>query len=86
MASNQQSEITKHHTINKRYAKGDFETVWEEFGDLSIKYKTVNLGSGFPNYQSLTYLNEKIREVVDEVSPFAHQYTRPHVYDLFAAS
>lgn len=49
-------------------------TVWQVFGDLAAKTKSVNLGQGFPDWSPPDFILEALREVVS--SPY-HQYTRP---------
>jgi hypothetical protein len=73
------SNVAELYEPSPRFKEVDFDTVWEEFGNLSEQYKTINLGSGFPNYESLTYLREVTKEVLDESNFYMHQYTRPHV-------
>jgi hypothetical protein len=58
----------------------DFETAWEEFGNLNIEYGTINLGSGFPNYESLAYLRDIVREVLDK-SNVSIQATLPGMWE-----
>jgi kynurenine--oxoglutarate transaminase/cysteine-S-conjugate beta-lyase/glutamine--phenylpyruvate transaminase len=73
------AEVNKHYDLNKRYTKVGDKNVWVEFTALARDYNAVNLGQGFPDYQSVPYMNEKVAEVLSEQNPLMHQYTRSPV-------
>ncbi|CAF1010747.1 unnamed protein product [Brachionus calyciflorus] len=68
--------VNKHYELNSRYAKVGDKNVWVEFTALARDYNAVNLGQGFPDYDSVKYLNEKALEVSKESNNLMHQYTR----------
>jgi len=50
-------------------------TVWEEFTGLANKHKSVNLGQGFPGWNSLQFVKDAL--VVATHDENANQYSRP---------
>lgn len=62
--------------LPKRYARGE-KSVWDEYHELEIKYKPLDLGQGFPDYTP-SYVTEALKDVaaVAESTPLLHQYTR----------
>ena len=75
-ANNNENSVQKHYELNERYAKVGDKNVWVEFTALARDYNAVNLGQGFPDYQSVPYLNDKVNEVLTESNSLIHQYTR----------
>jgi kynurenine--oxoglutarate transaminase/cysteine-S-conjugate beta-lyase/glutamine--phenylpyruvate transaminase len=73
------SSTSKHYDLNRRYSAVGDKNVWVEFTALARDYNAVNLGQGFPDYQSVPYMNEKVAEVLAEANPLMHQYTRSPV-------
>ncbi len=73
------SVADRHYGLGPRYSSIGDDNVWVEFTALARQYSTVNIGHGFPDYQSLSYLDEIIKEVVDEQNPLMHQYPRSPV-------
>lgn len=70
------SEVSKHHNLNSKFEKIGDKNVWVEFTALARDYKAVNLGQGFPDYQSTPYLNEMVQQTLNESTSMIHQYTR----------
>lgn len=50
-----------------------------EFVDLVAKYKPLNLGQGFPDYDSSDYVPSTLAKVASEKNNLLHQYTRGFV-------
>lgn len=70
------SEANKHYDFNKRHMPVGDKNIWVEYTGLAREYNAVNLGQGFPDYQSATYLNEKVRETLEQSNDLIYQYTR----------
>lgn len=67
---------SKHYEFNKRIAPVGDKNIWVEYTGLAREYNAVNLGQGFPDYQSATYLNAKVKETLEESNDMIYQYTR----------
>lgn len=67
---------SKHYDFNSRMAPVGDKNIWVEYTGLARDYNAVNLGQGFPDYQSATYLNSKVKETLEESSDMIYQYTR----------
>lgn len=70
------NDVTKHYGLNERFTKTGDKNVWAEFTGLARQYDAVNMGQGFPNYQSIPYINEECRKMLSEENWQFHQYTR----------
>jgi hypothetical protein len=79
MAATTNETVTKHYDLNGRYSLVGDKNVWVEFTALARDHNAVNLGQGFPDYQSVPYMNQKAGEVLAEANPLMHQYTRSPV-------
>lgn len=73
MSSN---DVKKHYELNSNYVKVGDKNVWVEYTGLARDYNAVNLGQGFPDYQSVPYINEKVAETLKDSNCLIHQYTR----------
>lgn len=51
-------------------------SVWVEFVDLVAKYKPLNLGQGFPDYDACEYIPSTLATVAADKNNLLHQYTR----------
>lgn len=71
-----ENSVAKHYEFNKRHAPVGDKNIWVEYTGLARDYNAVNLGQGFPDYQSATYLNQKVKETLEESSDSIYQYTR----------
>ena len=78
MAS-EDNTVNKHYNFNKRFETIGDKNVWVEYTGLARDYNAVNLGQGFPDYQSATYLNKKVEETLNESNDSIYQYTRSPV-------
>ncbi|RMZ93083.1 kynurenine--oxoglutarate transaminase 1-like, partial [Brachionus plicatilis] len=70
------SNVCSHYGFNRRFNMVQDKNVWVEFNALTNKHKAVNLGQGFPNYDSIKYLKNKSLEVAQELNNTFDQYTR----------
>lgn len=68
--------VLKHYEFNKRMEPVGDKNIWVEYTGLAREYNAVNLGQGFPDYQSATYLNQKVKETLEESNDLIYQYTR----------
>jgi len=64
-----------YHYNKKCQSVGD-KNVWVEFTALARDYNAVNLGQGFPDYQSVPYLEQKVEETLKQSNSLIYQYTR----------
>ena len=76
------ADVKKHYELNSRYGKVGDKNVWVEFTALARDYNAVNLGQGFPDYPSVTYMNKIVNDTVNESTSLVHQYTRSPVFYL----
>ena len=51
-------------------------TVWSEFTPLCIKYKAVNLGQGFPNFEVPSEIMKHANAAINDPDPLSQQYSR----------
>ncbi|RZF39995.1 hypothetical protein LSTR_LSTR002398 [Laodelphax striatellus] len=51
-------------------------SVWNEFGQLAIEHKPLNLGQGFPDFPAPAYVTKALADVASGQEPLLHQYTR----------
>lgn len=58
---------------SKRMALFGGETVWQEFSPLAVKEGAVNLGQGFPDWASPTFVKDAMKKAMDDN---ANQYCR----------
>jgi hypothetical protein len=73
--------VDKHYDLNEVYNRVGDKNVWVEFTGLARDYNAVNLGQGFPDYDSVGYINEKVNETLKDSTSLIHQYTRSPVYE-----
>jgi hypothetical protein len=71
------------YKFNKKCESVGDKNVWVEFTALARDYNAVNLGQGFPDYQSVPYLEQKVEETLKESNSLIYQYTRSPVNILF---
>jgi kynurenine--oxoglutarate transaminase/cysteine-S-conjugate beta-lyase/glutamine--phenylpyruvate transaminase len=70
------NDVKKHYELNSNFVKVGDKNVWVEYTGLARDYNAVNLGQGFPDYQSVPYINEKVTETLKDSNCLIHQYTR----------
>lgn len=76
MSSTSASDPSKHYDLNKVFSRVGDKNVWVEFTGLARDYNAVNLGQGFPDYDSVGYMGKKVQETLNESNHLIHQYTR----------
>lgn len=65
--------ITRGSMTSSRLKGFDSPTVWQEFTPLSNQHKSVNLGQGFPDWQSPDFVKKAL---IDAINADYNQYTR----------
>ena len=71
-----QNDPSIHYKLSDRFKNVNQNNVWIEYPTLAKEYNAVSLGHGFPDYESIPYLREKIDETLKDSNHFHHQYTR----------
>jgi len=71
-----ENSASNHYEFNKRINPIGDKNIWVEYTGLAREYNAVNLGQGFPDYQSATFLNQKVKETLEESNDLIYQYTR----------
>ena len=66
-------DLNRIYNINQRYEPVGDKNVWVEFTQLARDYKAINLGQGFPDYMSVPYLVDKIKEAVNDPNVLLYQ-------------
>ncbi|XP_029468831.1 kynurenine--oxoglutarate transaminase 1 isoform X2 [Rhinatrema bivittatum] len=61
--------------IQARRLEGVDKNIWVEFVNLAAKYKTVNLGQGFPDFSPPPFVKEAFVRAVSGEQPMLNQYT-----------
>ncbi len=80
MSSQKNTElVSKHYKFNEKMQLIGSDNFWNEISNMAHQFKAVNLGQGFPDYQSATYLREIIRNTLEESDDLIYQYTRSPV-------
>ncbi|CAH1101417.1 unnamed protein product [Psylliodes chrysocephalus] len=69
------SKIDQRFVLPQRYA-GAEPSVWNEYIQMAIDYKPLNLGQGFPDYPPPQYIMDTLGQVATKSDPILHQYTR----------
>ncbi|XP_077986429.1 kynurenine aminotransferase-like [Glandiceps talaboti] len=64
----------KHGPANR--IQGLDKNVWVEFVGLSLEYKPVNLGQGFPDFAAPPHVVDALAKTVTSPNIMMHQYTR----------
>ncbi|XP_039300253.1 kynurenine--oxoglutarate transaminase 3-like isoform X2 [Nilaparvata lugens] len=54
-------------------------SVWNEFTQLAIEHKPLNLGQGFPDFPAPDYVTKALADVAAGEEALLHQYTRGFV-------
>lgn len=72
----QDNQASKHYDFNERMAPVGDKNIWVEYTGLARDYKAVNLGQGFPDYASVTYLKDMCTEALEKNTDAIFQYTR----------
>ena len=73
MAAAKETETAPAHKLASRLDGFDGPTVWHEFTPLAKEHGAVNLGQGFPDWESPAFLKEAGKRAIDEDH---NQYTR----------
>jgi kynurenine--oxoglutarate transaminase/cysteine-S-conjugate beta-lyase/glutamine--phenylpyruvate transaminase len=55
----------------------DQPTVWAEFTPLAVKHQAINLGQGFPDWETPQFVKQAIADAVEQGF---NQYTRPQAH------
>ncbi|XP_018576405.1 kynurenine--oxoglutarate transaminase 3 [Anoplophora glabripennis] len=69
------SDIEKKFVLPKRF-EGSEKSVWNEYIQLSLEYKPLNLGQGFPDFPPPKYVTDALSQVATGDNCMVHQYTR----------
>lgn len=67
------SDIFRAASTATRLKGFDAPTVWSEFTPLSQQHKSVNLGQGFPDWETPNFIKQAL---VDAIHANANQYSR----------
>ena len=73
------TDVSKHYDLNTVFRNEGDKNVRIEFTGLARDHNAVNLGQGFPDYDSVGYMREKVEETVKDTNHLIHQYTRSPV-------
>ena len=68
--------VSKHYNFNERMVSVGDKNIWVEYTGLARDYKAVNLGQGFQDYSSATYLKDMCKEALEKNTDLIFQYTR----------
>lgn len=71
--------IIKHYGLNKKTHRVGANNMWVEFSQLVQANNPVDLTCGFPNYDSLGYMNDMIKTTLGDSNLSIQQYTRSSV-------
>ncbi|XP_028664863.1 kynurenine--oxoglutarate transaminase 1 isoform X2 [Erpetoichthys calabaricus] len=64
------------HKRPARRILGVEKNIWLEFTEMAAKYKSVDLGQGFPNFSPPDFVRQAFSDVVSGEDCLMHQYTR----------
>lgn len=64
------------YSLNDVFKRLGEDNIWVELSSLSKENKAVDLSQGYPDYDSLGYLNQIIQKILDEDKFQLQQYTR----------
>ena len=69
----------RHYKLNQKTSRVGDQNPWVEFCELTQKYNAIDLTQGFPDYDSLGYLNRMIENTLNDSDLSIQQYTRSQV-------
>jgi hypothetical protein len=64
------------YSLNDVFKRLGEDNIWVELSSLAKENKAVDLSQGYPDYDSLRYLNQIIQKTLDEDKFQLQQYTR----------